>query len=52
MYSIQHPQIDQSHYNIPWFLLSPIDDIILRKDLVNNSNVQLLYEPNDIVLDD
>jgi hypothetical protein len=22
MYSIQHPQIDQSYYNIPWFLLS------------------------------
>jgi len=23
MHSIQHPQIDSSHYNIRWFLLSP-----------------------------
>ena len=25
MHSIQHPQIDSSHYNIRWFLLSPYD---------------------------
>ena len=27
MHSIQHPQIDQSHYNIPSFLLSPVKPI-------------------------
>jgi len=26
MHSIQHPQIDSSHYNIRWFLLSREDD--------------------------
>ena len=38
MHSIQHPQIDQSHYNIPSFLLSRHQSILLKNFVVHITN--------------
>jgi hypothetical protein len=38
MHSIQHPQIDSSHYNIRWFLLSLAKDIIESNASIKNKN--------------
>ncbi len=41
MYSIQYPQTDQSHYDIPWFLLSHLHNLITY-------NITLLAGSSDI----
>ena len=43
--------LKKERFNLNDIIINAIDDIILGKDLVNNSNVQLLYEPRDIVLE-
>ena len=44
-------ELKKERFNLNDIIINAIDDIILGKDLVNSSNVQLLYEPKDIVLD-
>ena len=47
MHSIQHPQIDSSHYNIRWFLLSRAEeisrgDILCSPDTFSSSQVNIV----------
>ena len=44
-------ELKKERFNLNNIIINAIDDIILGKDLVNSSNVQLLYEPKDIVLE-
>ena len=44
-------ELKKERFNLNDIIINAIDDIILGKDLVSNSNVQLLYEPKDIVLE-
>ena len=44
MYSIQHPQTNQSHYNIQWFLLSRSHTMNHLRNMTNMSDSELNYE--------
>ncbi|MDP9290103.1 MAG: HAMP domain-containing histidine kinase [Thermoproteota archaeon] len=44
-------ELKKERFNLNNIIINAIDDVILGKDLVNSSNVQLLYEPKDIVLE-
>jgi two-component system sensor histidine kinase VicK len=44
-------ELKKERFNLNNIIINAIDDIILGKDLVNSSNVQLIYEPKDIVLE-
>ncbi len=44
-------ELRKEQFNLNDIIINAIDDTILGKDLVNSSNVQLLYEPKDIALD-
>jgi signal transduction histidine kinase len=43
--------LKKERFNLNDIIINAIDDIILGKDLVNSSNVQLLYKPKDIILE-
>jgi signal transduction histidine kinase len=44
-------ELKKERFNLNDIIINVIDDTILGKDLVNSSNVQLLYEPKDIILE-
>ena len=44
-------ELKKERFNLNDIIINAIDDTILGKDLVNSSNVQLLYEPKDIILE-
>jgi len=44
-------ELKKERFNLNNIIINAIDDIILGKDLVNSSNVQLIYEPKDIILE-
>jgi len=43
--------LKKERFNLNDIIINAIDDIILGKDLVDSRSVQLLYEPQDIVLE-
>ena len=44
-------ELKKELFNLNDIIINAMDDIILGKDLVNSENVQLLYEPQDILLE-
>lgn len=44
-------ELKKERFNLNHIILNAIDDIILSKEFVDNKSVQLLYQPQDIVLE-
>ena len=44
-------ELKKERFNLNDIIINAMDDIILGKDLVDSRNVQLLYQPQDVILE-